>query len=47
LTLGSPKIKMDPDGWTVRTADGSLASHSEHTILITKNGPEVLTLLKK
>lgn len=47
LTLGSPKIKMDPDGWTVRTADGSLAAHSEHTILITKNGPEVLTLLKK
>lgn len=47
LTLGSAKIKMDPDGWTVRTADGRLAAHIEHTILITKNGPEVLTLLKK
>ena len=47
LTLGSPRIRVDKDGWTVRTADGSYAAHSEHTILITDNGPEILTLLKK
>ena len=37
----SPSI---PDGWTVRTADGSRAAHSEHTIAITEDGPEILTL---
>lgn len=44
ITLGSPKIAMDPDGWTARTRDGSPASHWEHTILITREGVEVLTL---
>lgn len=33
------------DGWTVVTADGKLSSHSEHTIAITDNGPEILTRL--
>lgn len=42
-TLGSDGVKMDPDGWTIRTKDGSLAAHFEHTILITNNGYEVLT----
>ncbi len=32
-----------PDGWTVVTADGSLAAHFEHTIAITADGPEILT----
>ena len=32
------------DGWSVRTADGSLSAHFEHTIAITDNGPEILTL---
>ena len=32
-----------PDGWTVVTADGSLAAHFEHTIAVTENGPEILT----
>ena len=31
------------DGWTVRTADGSLAAHYENSILITKGEPEILT----
>ena len=31
------------DGWTVRTADGSLAAHYENSILITKGDPEILT----
>jgi methionyl aminopeptidase len=47
FTLGSPKISVDSDGWTIRTADGKWAAHSEHTVLVTGNAPEVLTLLKK
>jgi methionyl aminopeptidase len=47
FTLGKAKISTDPDGWTIRTADGSWAAHWEHTILITDNLPEILTLLKK
>lgn len=33
----------DPDGWTLRTADGSRAAHAEHTVAITPYGPRVLT----
>ena len=33
------------DGWTVVTADGSVAAHVEHTVLVTDNGPEILTRL--
>jgi methionyl aminopeptidase len=33
------------DGWTVRTADGSRASHAEHTVAITEDGPRILTAL--
>jgi methionyl aminopeptidase len=43
LTLGGPDITIDPDGYTVRTADASLAAHFEHTILITETGPQILT----
>jgi methionyl aminopeptidase len=34
-----------PDGWTLRTDDGSRAAHVEHTVAITENGPRVLTAL--
>ena len=34
---------IDDDGWTIRSADGSIAAHAEHTIAITKRGPVVLT----
>ncbi len=37
------KIYTDPDGWTLRSRDGSRGSHSEHTIAITPDGPLVLT----
>ncbi|MDE6576183.1 MAG: type I methionyl aminopeptidase [Opitutales bacterium] len=47
FTQGSPKIAVDADGWTVRTADHRMAAHWEHTILITENAPEVLTLPQK
>lgn len=43
--LGKEKIKYDSDGWTIRTADGSLAAHFEHTVLITEDGAEILTAL--
>lgn len=44
-TLGKEAVIIDPDGWTVRTADGSLAAHFEHTVLITEDGCEILTEL--
>jgi methionyl aminopeptidase len=44
VTLGSPETTLDDDEWTVRTADGSLAAHWEHTIAVTEGGPEILTL---
>lgn len=44
-TLAGYRIKTDKDGWTIRTYDGSRSAHFEHTILITENGAEVLTLL--
>lgn len=44
-TLGDYHIKVDADNWTIRTADGSLAAHFEHTVLITDNGYEILTQL--
>jgi methionyl aminopeptidase len=47
FTLGAPKIAVDPDGWTIRTADGKWSAHCEHTVLITDNLPEVLTLFEK
>jgi methionyl aminopeptidase len=37
------EIYTDPDGWTLRSADGSRGAHSEHTIAITEDGPIVLT----
>ncbi len=42
-TLGKERIVVDPDGWTISAADGSLAAHFEHTVLITENGAEILT----
>ena len=46
VNIGSHKVKIDGDGWTVRTADGSLSSHFEHMILITDGKPEILTWVK-
>lgn len=44
INIGDWRTKRDADGWTVRTADGSLSAHFEHTVAITPDGPEVLTL---
>lgn len=43
MVAGIPGIKLDSDGWTYRTADGSPAAHFEHTIVVTKTGVEILT----
>jgi methionyl aminopeptidase len=43
FNMGSRETKVDGDGWTVRTKDGSLSSHWEHTVAITPDGPLVFT----
>lgn len=44
INMGAPQTKLDGDGWTARTADGSLSAQFEHTVLVTPTGVEVLTL---
>lgn len=44
-TLGTHKVYIDRDDWTVRTQDGSWSAHFEHTVLITVDGSEILTKL--
>jgi len=46
ITLGSPETRTLDDKWTVVTADGSLAAHFEHTVAVTPEGPQVLTLAR-
>ncbi len=43
-TLGSERVVMDSDGWTIKTYDNSLSAHFEHTILILEDSAEILTL---
>ncbi len=43
VTLGGHQVAIDDDGWTVRTHDGSLSAHFEHTVLITEDGFEIIT----
>jgi methionyl aminopeptidase len=43
INLGTDKVKILEDGWTVVTADGKPSAHFEHTIAVTQNGPEILT----
>ena len=44
VNVGGPGTLLLDDGWTVVTADGSLSAHFEHTIALTEDGPEVLTV---
>jgi methionyl aminopeptidase len=44
LTVGGEGTRVLADEWTVVTADGSLSAHFEHTVAITEDGPEILTL---
>ena len=43
VAVGGPQVRLARDGWTVRTADRSLAAHAEHTIVIRDGAPLILT----
>ena len=43
LLASTDEIRMDEDGWTIRSADGSRGAHSEHTIAITDGDPIIMT----
>jgi methionyl aminopeptidase len=43
IAAGTGAVRQHLDGWTLRTADGSYASHTEHTIVITRGAPIILT----
>ena len=45
VTIGAPDIIIDVDGYTVKTKDGRLAAHFEHTVAVTDRGPEILTTI--
>ncbi len=45
VNYGSPEIRVLDNKWTVVTRDGSLCAHFEHTVAVTGNGPEILTML--
>jgi len=44
INMGTYDVKTMPDGWTVVTADGQPSAHFEHTVAITNDGPDILTL---
>jgi methionyl aminopeptidase len=43
ISSGTPEILVMDDGWTIRTRDGSMSAHFEHTVAITADGPRILT----
>ena len=45
VNAGGSEVKILPDGWTVLTKDGSLSAHFEHTVVITTDGPKIMTLI--
>lgn len=46
INIGKPDTRLMPDEWTVETADRSLSAQFEHTVAITDNGPDILTIVK-
>jgi methionyl aminopeptidase len=44
IASGQDTYRTDPDGWTLRTVDGSRAAHFEHSVAVTADGPRILTL---
>jgi methionyl aminopeptidase len=46
VNAGRPAVRLEPDGWTFMTADGTLSVHYEHTVLIQADGPEIITVLR-
>ena len=47
INMGKKEIKTDSDGWTIRTTDGKVSAHFEHTIAITSKGPKILSKVSK
>ena len=47
INMGKKEIKTDSDGWTIRTTDGKVSAHFEHTIAITSKGPRILSKISK
>jgi hypothetical protein len=45
VNAGKPAVKVLSDGWTAVTKDKSLSAHFEHTVVVTREGCEILTLL--
>lgn len=45
INAGRPGVKTLSDGWTVVTCDGSLSAHFEHTVAITSDGPQIMTVV--
>ncbi len=45
VNIGKPDVKIMPDGWTVLTKDGSLSAHFEHTVAVTSDGPQIMTVV--
>lgn len=45
ITAGRANVATEEDGWTVKTVDGRLAAHAEHSVHISEDGPVILTLL--
>ncbi len=45
ITAGRARVATEVDGWTVKTLDGSLSAHAEHSVHISEDGPVILTLL--
>ena len=43
ITAGSPEFAAAPDGWTIRSLDGALSTHEEHTVMVRRGGALVLT----
>jgi methionyl aminopeptidase len=47
VNAGSPDVALLGDGWTVVTVDHSLSAYFEHSVAVTADGPEILTVSKK
>jgi methionyl aminopeptidase len=45
VNIGKPAVKVLADGWTAVTRDASLSAHFEHTVVVTRDGCEILTML--
>jgi len=47
VNIGKPAVTVLADGWTAVTRDTSLSAHFEHTVVVTQDGCEILTLLER